>query len=151
MIVGTLTLWVMVTMLSCTGKSDYEGIITERQSELYVRQFKAMFDSFPESRKVQLAESVKKYCVRLDALLDSAAYYKEEKRRRIAVIKNRPVSSDAELLAKYTDLYREYIVSSFDSSFVYAHKIREIASRMSDPDIKARAAILLSNMYIQGG
>ena len=110
-----------------------------------------MFDSFPESRKVQLAESVKKYSVRLDALLDSASYYKEEKRRRIAAIKNRPVASDAELLAKYTDLYREYIVSSFDSSFVYAHKIREIAGGMSNPDIKARAAILLSNMYIQGG
>lgn len=151
-ILKTLTLLVMVMVLSCTtGKPDYEGMVTERQSELYVRQFKTMFDSFPESRKVQLAESVKRYSARLDALLDSAKYYKEEKRRRIADIKNRPVTSDAGLLAKYIDLYGEYIVSSFDSSFVYAHKIREIASRMSDPDIKAQAAILLSNMYIQGG
>ena len=151
MIVGTLTLWVMVTMLSCTGKPDYEGMVAERQSELYVRQFKAMFDSMPADRRAQLAGSVRKHSVRLDALLDSAAHYKEEKRRRIADIKNRPVTSDTGLLAKYIDLYREYIVSSFDSSFVYAHKIREIASRMSDPDIKARAAILLSNLYIQGG
>ena len=87
-ILKTLTLLVMVMVLSCTtGKPDYEGMVTERQSELYVRQFKTMFDSFPESRKVQLAESVKRYSARLDALLDSAKYYKEEKRRRIADIK----------------------------------------------------------------
>ena len=51
-ILKTLTLLVMVMVLSCTtGKPDYEGMVTERQSELYVRQFKTMFDSFPESRK----------------------------------------------------------------------------------------------------
>lgn len=148
--------WVLmlsaITFLSsCTGNATDEDTATERQSELYIRQFKSMFSSLSADQRTRTIKSVKECSAKLDALLDSAKYYKEGKKQRIADIKSRPAVSDAELLAKYTDLYHEYIVSSFDSSFVYAHKIREIADRMSDPDIKAQAAIKLSNMYIQGG
>lgn len=151
MILWALTLSGITFLSACIGKTVDEDFATERQSELYIRQFKSMFTDLPVEQQTELIESVEKYSTRLDALLDSAEYYKEEKRRRIANIKNRQATSNAELLDKYTALYQEYIVSSFDSSFVYAHKIQDIASRMSDPDLMAQAAILLSNMYIQGG
>ena len=150
-ILWALTLSVTTLLLSCTDRATDEGVVTERQSELYIRRFKSMFESLPTDQQARLAESVQEYSVRLDALLDSAKYYKGQKQQRITNIKNRPATSETELLEKYTDLYHEYIVSSFDSSFVYAHKFREIADRMSDPNLKAQAAIMLSNMYIQGG
>lgn len=152
----TIILWALIlsgitVLSSCTNQATDEYTATERQSELYIRQFKSMFAGLPTRQQTELIKSVKEYSAKLDALLDSAKYYKKEKQRRIAIIKNRPTTSNTELWNKYTDLYQEYIVSSFDSSFVYAHKIQEIASRMSDPNLKAQAAIMLSNMYIQGG
>ena len=146
-----LLLSVIAVTSSCIGKASDEDRMIERQSEFYIRQFKSMFDNLSTDQQTRLIKAVDKYSVKLDALLDSVKYYKEKKQQRIANIKKRPVASDSELLAKYVDLYREYIASSFDSSFVYAHKIREITRRLSNPDLEAQAAIMLSNMYIQGG
>ncbi len=110
-----------------------------------------MFDSLPADKQTRIAQAVRMQSTRLDAALDSARHYKELKQERIARIKNRPAISETELLTKYADLYDEYIYSSFDSAFVYAHKFQKIAGSMSDPDVRARAAIMLSNLYIQGG
>lgn len=110
-----------------------------------------MFDSLPADQQTRVARSVKDQSARLDASLDSATHYKEQKLQRIQSIKSRQAVSEAERLKKYAELYDEYIVSSFDSTFVYAHRFKEISERMNDPDVKARAAIMLSNMYIQGG
>lgn len=150
-ILWVFTLSTITLMLSCISKKNDEETLTERQSEIYIRQFKSMFANLSAEQRKQFTESVKKQSVKLDATLDSTEYYKKEKQRRIANIKNRPASSNNDSLTKYIDLYNEYIVSSFDSSFVYAHRFQKIANRISDPNLEAQAAIMLSNMYIQGG
>lgn len=148
---GVLMLLAVSMVLSCSDRHSDESLASDRQSEIYIRRFKSMFDSLPADKQIRIAKSVGMQSTRLDAALDSARYYKEQKKERIAHIKNRQAVSETDLLTKYADLYDEYIFSSFDSSFVYAHRYKEIADHMSDPDVRARAAIRLSNMYIQGG
>ena len=138
-----------ISVASC-GSPDVDAPRAEPQSEINIRRFKAMFDSIPDRRQTEVRKAVVAYAEELDALLDSSETYREMAEARISEIKSRLAVSLEDEKAKTRLLYDEYMTVSFDSLFKYAHRFNELA-RQGDADVRAEAAVRLSDMYVQGG
>lgn len=94
----------------------------------------------------------------LDALtltVDSAQYYDAGKFERIGAIKNRfDASADKTLPIQYNyflSLYEEYKIFRFDTAFLYAQKLGEVATAIGDPFKVAQSKIKLAFILLSAG
>lgn len=72
----------------------------------------------------------------LDRYIDNKSYYTVKKETKITEIKNsiaRTSANSVHLLSLYSYLFDEYQSYKYDSAYVYAGKILEIATKLNDP------------------
>lgn len=144
----------LVILLSFIGYSSQPNTFESertRQSEMYIKGFKAYYDSLTSQEQKEIVSKIEKYADQLDEVLAQEPEYRKEKSIRIEDLKNRVTTSDAELYAKYDSLFEEYMNWSYDSAFVIGYKAFALAKRINNPNIIVDSKIKLGKMFISGG
>ncbi|MFD2887501.1 DUF6377 domain-containing protein [Chitinophaga cymbidii] len=88
----------------------------------------------------------------LNRTIDSAGWYDHQKAMRISRIASEAQRSNpAEQYQHYLALYEEYKVFRFDTAFLYAKKLEEIAAAQNDPHRKMQSALKLAFVLLSAG
>ncbi|MUT98843.1 MAG: hypothetical protein EP145_06755 [Bacteroides uniformis] len=130
---------------------DVQLVNTYRQSELYIKGFKAQFDSLPESKKKVVIKEIKSYITRLDTELTKSQNYRKLKLERITNLQKEMAISNYNRYTRYDTLYKEYMHLSFDSAYTVAKKALALAKQIGSKDLITDAHIKLGDMFISGG
>jgi tetratricopeptide (TPR) repeat protein len=91
----------------------------------------------------------------LTAVIDSSQHYDTQKAQRIANIKSAFTSrNDTSLQIQYSfylQLYTEYRIFNFDTAFLYAKKLEDIAQQINDPVRIAESKTKLAFILLSAG
>ncbi len=120
-------------------------------SELHIKGFKESFGTLSPEQQSAIVSEIINLGKQFEATLDSADYYISLRDRRIAELKNTPVTGPEEKHTLNRDIINEYIHVNFDSALDVGKHNLELAQSIGRTDLIANSRIDLTNIFIQGG